>query len=1044
MKRNLFAKALAGVLAVLMLLSLLPAFASAAGTEGEPEVTTSGMKVDKKTELQADGTYTITLEAYSTGSTTTTTVKTGTPLDIVLVIDQSGSMDDHLANLEEAVTSFVKNVSANAKEYDVDHRIAIVGFASDDNIYNSDRVWENTGLFVNGQLKLYYQEYKAVYELDTNKTYYSQSGIFGRSEYTYQDGSWGYSSFMGRVEITPKTSADSDGEQFYERGQFTLTNADYQGALVNVNTDNSETGTITPSVTAAIGNLAASGATCPTKGMEMACNVFANNPIAEDSARKRFVVFFTDGMPGSGNTFSNTDANGALGNAYIAKTNYGATVYSVGLFKNAPDSGSNTDKYMNYLSSNYPTAQSMNNAGEGEMGGKYYMTTSNSTELENIFTNFSGDITSSSSTVTLTETAVMKDIIGSHFDLPDTYDENGIRAELFKGTTEDGVNYTFETEPYTSITLTTTVDKAKNTVEVSGLNYSENYIAPSHPGYKLVVTIPGVAMKDDAPINEVIPTNLSTSGIYADGEAQTPHVVFPQPQTIVVGKTYVLDYAKPVQVPISDWDLASIQKIGTVGYKYGKYDVSVGGTTVGYTPMTTNWNGYDSVMLFGQTAAGFAEKYGLSQEYVWSKVSMIPANNVYYEDTFVSDVDTGTVGITYSGEWETVESGNHGANDEDINGPVQGWVQDLSDDAADSDGTLHTGKTGAKATFTFSGTGFDLYSRTNMTTGKVYVKISWTDAAGEPHNKGMMIDTESASGEYYGIPTLWFSGAYNTYTVNITVLANSKEGAEYDYCIDGIRIYNPMKPLDPELESDDVINDGYKDDKVHAMFASVRDILLDANTLTSDSTSAEGVVFIDRIEDETGTSTNVLGTYQEYGPKNEVYLAPGQAIAFNVGSDDMKLQIGLKAPNGATVANFSGAANQATTNIAHSTDLYYWIQPDANGNVVIKNTGDKLLSVTKLKYISPDANAEPTVMAVSADEMLAAVDTFDAMPVVAYSLAVEEPEVPAEPEAPEEPDVDIENPDTPEEPEEPAEPVEEPIVKLLKKLFSAFFGWLRP
>ncbi len=1098
--RNLFSKVLAGLLAAVMLLSLLPVFASAAGTEGEPEVTTSGMEVKKTAVLQEDGTYTITLEAFSTGTTTTTTVKTGTPLDIVLVIDQSGSMKDDLQNLKDAVNSFVSNVSANAKEYEVEHRIAIVGFASDSDDGkssggtvspgSSESAWVDTGLFVNGSLVNYAEEatttnttYEPVYvaDLDESQTYYMEGDYFGYTgRYTrvvYRNGSWAYNAdFFGEDwrSITPKETENGEGVQLYKRVDTVTTvpgapsAGQYQAALVNVNTGNE----ITSSITTAIGNLGASGATRASYGMEMAAKVFENNPLREGS--KRFVVMFTDGEPGY-DGYDSDEANKTVGQAYTIKQTDGASVYTVGLFRSTPSSGGNVDKYMNYMSSNYPNAQSMSNAGEGEMGGKYYMTTSNSAELENIFTNFSGGMTSSTSSTTLTETSVMKDIIGSHFDLPDTYDEKGITAQLFEGTTADGVTYEFSQEPYTGIKLTTIVDRETNTVEVSGLNYSENYIAPSHPGYKLVVTIPGVAMKDDAPINEVIPTNLSTSGIYADANAETASVLFPQPKTVLVGKTYVLDYAKPVNVPTTDWYQQSVKQIGSVGDTYGKYDVAVGGTTVGYTPMTTNWNGYDSVMLFGATTADFAATYDLEQDYSWTKVSMIPANNVYYEDTFLNTstdntTDTGVVGITYTGDWQTVSGENPGANTEDESGAVQGWVEDLANDAADSDGTIHTANTGAKATFTFSGTGFDLYSRTNMTTGKVYAKVSWTDADGQAHNKGMMIDTESASGEYFGIPTLWYSGTYNTYTVTLTVMANSKEGGEFDFCIDGIRIYNPMKPLDPEVESDDVINDGYKDDKVDAMFESVRDMLLDANNLSSDA-SVTGAVFIDRVEQETGVLTSVVGTYESVGPKNEVYLGAGQAIAFNVGNSGAKFQIGLKAPNGETVANFSGADSQATATISHSTDLYYWVLPDANGNVVIKNTGDNVLSVTKLKYISPDTDAEPTVMAVSADAMLMAVDAFDAMPVMAYSMDIEEPapEVPVEPETPEEPEtptepevpeepetptepespeeptgpnVEIENPTVPEEPDEPK--VEDQIAELLKKLFSAFRGWLRP
>ena len=125
------------VLSFIMVLTMLPSMVFAAGnsdtsTDGST-VSENGLTLTKTATLENDGTYTINLEAYATGTTTTVTEKSGTPLDIVLVIDQSGSMyrDGYLEPMKEAVTSFVDSISDNAKEYNVDHRIAIVGYASD-------------------------------------------------------------------------------------------------------------------------------------------------------------------------------------------------------------------------------------------------------------------------------------------------------------------------------------------------------------------------------------------------------------------------------------------------------------------------------------------------------------------------------------------------------------------------------------------------------------------------------------------------------------------------------------------------------------------------------------------------------------------------------------------------------------------------------------------------------------------------------------------------------------------------------------------------
>lgn len=89
-------KAVSLLLSVALLLSIvipgtlaLQAFAT--GTQGD-----SGMVIDKTAQKNGDGSYTITLEAYATGSKITTETKTDVPTDIVLVLDQSGSMTEKM------------------------------------------------------------------------------------------------------------------------------------------------------------------------------------------------------------------------------------------------------------------------------------------------------------------------------------------------------------------------------------------------------------------------------------------------------------------------------------------------------------------------------------------------------------------------------------------------------------------------------------------------------------------------------------------------------------------------------------------------------------------------------------------------------------------------------------------------------------------------------------------------------------------------------------------------------------------------------------
>lgn len=82
------------ILSLLLCLSLFCALivpATRAYADNEPD---SGMKISKTATANADGSYTITLEAFATGYKVITEQKTDIPTDIVLVIDQSGSMND--------------------------------------------------------------------------------------------------------------------------------------------------------------------------------------------------------------------------------------------------------------------------------------------------------------------------------------------------------------------------------------------------------------------------------------------------------------------------------------------------------------------------------------------------------------------------------------------------------------------------------------------------------------------------------------------------------------------------------------------------------------------------------------------------------------------------------------------------------------------------------------------------------------------------------------------------------------------------------------
>lgn len=103
------------ILSLLLCLSLFCALivpGTRAYADNEPD---SGMKISKTATANNDGSYTITLEAFATGSKVITEQKTDIPTDIVLVIDQSGSMKDPIGGY--TYTAYRKGSGWNSRNY---------------------------------------------------------------------------------------------------------------------------------------------------------------------------------------------------------------------------------------------------------------------------------------------------------------------------------------------------------------------------------------------------------------------------------------------------------------------------------------------------------------------------------------------------------------------------------------------------------------------------------------------------------------------------------------------------------------------------------------------------------------------------------------------------------------------------------------------------------------------------------------------------------------------------------------------------------------
>ncbi len=579
-------------------------------------------------------------------------------------------------------------------------------------------------------------------------------------------------------------------------------------------------------------------------------------------------------------------------------------------------------------------------------------------------------------------------------------------------TNEDGTVTTRENVPYISVfnysqNVNETDADAPHTVDITGYDFENNYIKEGHDGYKMVIEITSVEARDDVQWGRSTATNHERSGLWLPADESGNRqllMAFNQPTTIFVERAYVLDYGK--EFVLSDWyfddedgkDATPIHLDFDINNGMNGFDVndpnlqnakdSVYGNPqygnvriedgkVIYTPTSMNWGGYDSFYVFGNTWRKTVLAQDANQNgNLWNKVTVIPANNIYYEDSFItteSTVQNSIEGFTFTGAWSLVgeDSGNTEIPEHLESAPygdVHGWTDSLGDDVSFTDGSAHfANAAGASARFTFTGTGVEVYTRTNNASGMVVAVLS-SKTVGEDGKevitlyKSLAMDNLAASGDYYHIPTVAFKDLpYGTYTLQlIATSATAETGVRSEYYIDGVRIHNPLGNTTNYYSS--TVKDAYGLEN-NAVFTEVRDILIDKNNgFNADQPNIGGAVFIDQIKPDQGLDgdsvgegvpTYEIGTFEAYGPKNEVYLGAGQAIVLKV-EEGNTYYMGLKSLTGSTViANVSGidqSKEPTAITITHSTDMYYRINP-VDGYIVIQNgnTDGAILSITNLR-----------------------------------------------------------------------------------------------
>lgn len=464
-------------------------------------------------------------------------------------------------------------------------------------------------------------------------------------------------------------------------------------------------------------------------------------------------------------------------------------------------------------------------------------------------------------------------------------------------------------------------------------------------------------------------------------------------------------------------DLALDSRWNNTTLTFAHGSVTVNGNRVRYTPSDLEM---DAPVSFSY-AMSYTEYVGNNSviKYLYANVTVVPATVIYYEtDGNMNDA------FTYTGAFETLGETTIRTQAEDRPGPAGSFgnvdadnlygydnVYERRSDYSGGEAKLLTGTTAqnvngeitfaTSVSFTFTGTGFDVISRTGANDGAVRATIVNTETGAKYYvnviNKGE-IDSLAQ------IPVISYNDLpYGTYTVTVGVYgAMPSIGVGNRFIFDAVRVFDPAK------ESEDTgtsyltqrgANYFYAlDGEEDPTFVEPRNLMIAADALTTDSGDAVGIAFVDKATypesnppqtDDTEVTDHVVYAVTDYytsetlghGPNDEIYLASGQAIAFSVDLSgvtglhmgaktigalgDGSVSLGSAAGLKVTVKLGGKAYITANRTVISPTDLKFDIFDgvELSGNsaiVVVENTDAGVLSITDLKVIHGTPAEEPT------------------------------------------------------------------------------------
>ena len=408
---------------------------------------------------------------------------------------------------------------------------------------------------------------------------------------------------------------------------------------------------------------------------------------------------------------------------------------------------------------------------------------------------------------------------------------------------------------------------------------------------------------------------------------------------------------------------------------------------------------------------------------VHGTIKTMPANVVYYEDNFNEKANSSNsaVKIIYS-ENNTSKDGTD-VKLEQSNDQSEQYGHDNAYANGDkySSGSSTKMEKSATATFTFKGTGFDIISRTNTETGTIGVKVYKREkASGEPIRNIPLI-TYYDDGDLYQVPVIHETDFdYGTYTVVVEVKSYNPDGIVF--YLDGVRIYEPLDDQEyTDEEGTTYDSDNYLESEVDAHIYEIRPMII-GNTVDGKTAnhamlmqytpggnvvlSAGGNTVVETLngivpEGATET-TDDFERYWKWGPNNELYLEPGNAVGFLIPADIYDstkpyatFQIGAKATSNKavtlkTILPDGTEAKDSTITVNSATDMYYKINvtdemKTKDGKyyqVVIANTDGGMVSLTNIKSTCDPIDfgvpaADTTAMRMMAASMISAFSTKD-------------------------------------------------------------------